>query len=61
MTPGTFAANHQPGTSTNIYDPVANIAASMNRMLRHYGVNPDGSDLHIKVQQTDPNRPAHGY
>jgi hypothetical protein len=61
MTPGAFAANHQPGTSTNIYDPVANIAASMNRMLSVYGVRADGSDLAAKVQQTDPRRAARGY
>jgi hypothetical protein len=35
MGPGTFAENHQPGTSTNISDLVANIAASMIRMLGH--------------------------
>jgi hypothetical protein len=61
MTPGAFAEAHQPGTSTNIYDPVANIAASMNRMLSHYGVSADGSDLAVKVQQTDPRRAAHAY
>ncbi|BBZ15062.1 hypothetical protein MBRA_52570 (plasmid) [Mycobacterium branderi] len=61
MTPGAFAENHQSGTSTNIYDQVANIAASMNRMLTHYGVSPDASDLQAKVQQTDPGRPPHGY
>jgi len=56
-----LAANHQPGTSTNIDDPVANIAASMNRMRTVDGVRADGSDLAAKVQQTDPRRPAHGY
>jgi len=61
MTPGAFAAHHQPGTSTNIYDPLANIAASMNRMLTVYGVRADGSDLAAKVTQTDPRRAAHGY
>jgi hypothetical protein len=40
---------------------VANIAASMNRMLSHYGVSADGSDLAVRVQQTDPRRGAHAY
>jgi SLT domain-containing protein len=58
MTPGTFVEHHQPGTSTNIYAPLADIAASMNPILGHYGVNRDGSHLHVKVQQTDPRRPV---
>ncbi|GAC70724.1 phage tail tape measure protein [Gordonia soli] len=59
--PGTFAANHQPGTSNNITDPVANIAASMNYVRRTYGVSNDGHDLAAKVQQADASRPPKGY
>jgi SLT domain-containing protein len=33
----TFAAYHQPGTSNNIYDPVANIAAAINYIKSRYG------------------------
>lgn len=33
----TFDANHQAGTSWNIYDPVANIAAAINYIKRTYG------------------------
>lgn len=33
----TFAAYHAPGTSTNIYDPVANIAAGIRYIERVYG------------------------
>ena len=61
MTPGAFAEAHQPGTSTNVYDPAANIAASMNRTISVYRASPDGSDLHMKVQQSDPRCPADGY
>jgi SLT domain-containing protein len=33
----TFNAFHQPGTSNNIYDPVANIAAAINYIKSRYG------------------------
>ena len=33
----TFNAYHQPGTSSNIYDPVANIAAAINYIKSRYG------------------------
>ena len=33
----TFAAYHVPGTSMNIYDPLANIAAAINYALHTYG------------------------
>jgi SLT domain-containing protein len=33
----TFQAYHQPGTSSNIFDPVANIAASINYIKSRYG------------------------
>ncbi|WP_459547057.1 transglycosylase SLT domain-containing protein [Nocardia sp. X0981] len=59
--PSTFEAYHQPGTSTNIYDPVANVAASMNYVMDRYDVSPDGSNLQQNVQQADPGRPAKGY
>lgn len=59
--PDTFATYHQAGTSTNIYDTIANIAASMNYVIHVYGVAADGSNLASKVQQFDPNRPSKGY
>jgi hypothetical protein len=59
--PHTFARYHQPGTSTNIYDPVANICASMNYVIHRYGVNPTGENLTSVVQQTDARRPPKGY
>lgn len=37
--PGTFAANHAPGTSTFIYDPVANIAAAWRYIAVRYHVD----------------------
>lgn len=59
--PTTFAAHHQAGTSTNIYDPVANAAAAMNYVMGRYDVDRDGSDL-AKVSQFDPkNKNHHGY
>lgn len=39
--PDTFAAFHAPGTSTAIYDPVANIAAAWRYVSARYGVNLD--------------------
>lgn len=52
--PPTFAQYHQPGTSNNIYDPVANVAASMNYLMGHYGVSRDASNIFAKVGQTNP-------
>lgn len=44
--PPTFAAYHVAGTSTNIYDPVANTAASINYISHRYGGGvKDGSTL----------------
>jgi SLT domain-containing protein len=59
--PATFAHYHQPGTSTNIFDPVANICASMNYVIHRYGVSPSGDNLAALVQQADPHRPPKGY
>ena len=59
--PPTFAAHHTNGTSKSIYDPVANIAASMGYVRQRYQVSVDGSDLARKVQQADPTRPPKGY
>lgn len=59
--PTTFARYHQPGTSTNIYDPVANICASMNYVIRHYGVAVNGENLAALVQQADARRAPKGY
>lgn len=59
--PATFARYHQPGTSVNIYDPIANICASMNYVMHRYGVRADGADLVALVQQADATRPPRGY
>jgi SLT domain-containing protein len=59
--PATFARYHQPGTSTNIYDPVANICASMNYVIHRYGVSRGGENLAAVVQQADAHRPPKGY
>lgn len=59
--PATFARYHQSGTSTNIYDPVANICASMNYVIHRYGVNLTGDNLAVVVQQADAHRPPKGY
>jgi Transglycosylase SLT domain len=58
--PTTFAANHQPGTSTNIYNPVANICAAMNYVMNRYGVSRNGSNLGT-VGQFNPNDAPGGY
>lgn len=61
MIPATFAHYHQPGTSTNIYDPIANICASMNYVIHRYGVSLNGENLASLVQQADVHRPPKGY
>jgi SLT domain-containing protein len=52
--PDTFADNHQEGTTNRIYDPVANIAASINYISLRYG------DI-SRVQQANPHLPPHPY
>jgi SLT domain-containing protein len=52
--PGTFAQNHQAGTTNRIYDPVANIAAAINYIWDRYG------DI-SRVQQANPHLRPHGY
>ena len=59
--PPTFAGNHQPGTSTNIYDPIANTAAAMNYVMRRYAVERDGSNLAAAVCQFNPHCGPQGY
>ncbi|WP_424214781.1 transglycosylase SLT domain-containing protein [Streptomyces sp. BI20] len=54
VVPTTFSAYHQAGTSWDIFDPVANIAAAINYIRARYG------DI-SRVQQADPNRPSKGY
>ena len=43
--PSTFAANHVPGTSTNIYDPEANVSAGIRYMMNRYNISADGSGV----------------
>ncbi|WP_441247639.1 hypothetical protein [Kitasatospora sp. McL0602] len=59
--PTTFAGFHAAGTSTSIYDPVANCAAAINYIIHDYKVSRDGHDLMAKVAQADPNGPGGGY
>lgn len=57
----TFAAHWRPGTSRDIYDPVANAAAAIHYVMTRYHVSADGADLMRKVQQANPYAPAKGY
>lgn len=57
----TFNAYHAPGTSFNIYDPIANIAAAIRYIVARYGVANDGSNLAARVQQANPKLPPKGY
>ncbi|MFE2407128.1 hypothetical protein ACFXDE_02155 [Kitasatospora sp. NPDC059408] len=50
----TFLSNHVPGTSTDIYDPVANVAAATRYIVGRYGSI-------SRVQQANPNLPPQGY
>ena len=59
--PTTFATYHVAGTSWEIYDPVANIAAALTYIEHRYKVDQDGSNLAQNVQQADPHRKPHGY
>ncbi len=57
----TFAAYHEPGTSTNIRDLVAQACAFINYARGRYGVAADASNLADQIQQTDPRRSPKGY
>jgi hypothetical protein len=57
----TFAAHWRPGTSRDIFDPVANAAAAIHYVMTRYNVSPDGSDLMRKVQQANPYASPKGY
>lgn len=61
VTPGTFRQFHAPGTSSDIYDPVANIAASIRYVIAVHHVSPSGVDLAEKVAQANPNSAGGGY
>lgn len=57
----TFNAHWRPGTSRNIFDPVANAAAAIHYVMTRYGVSADGSNLMARVQQANPYAPPKGY
>lgn len=57
----TFAAYHQPGTSRDIRDLVAQACAFINYAMGRYGVAADASDLADRIQQADPRRSPKGY
>ncbi|ORW59185.1 transglycosylase [Mycobacterium parmense] len=57
----TFAAFHQPGTSSDIHNLVAQACAFINYARGRYGVAADASDLADRIQQADPRRAPKGY
>lgn len=57
----TFAAYHEPGTSSNIYNLVAQACAFINYARGRYGVAADASDLADRIQQADPRRSPKGF
>lgn len=61
MTPATFQRYRLPGLSTNIYDPVSNIAASMRYVMDVHHVDPSGINLAANVQQANQRARAKGY
>ncbi|BCI84655.1 transglycosylase (plasmid) [Mycolicibacterium sp. TY66] len=58
MVPGTFGGHHVAGTSDNIYDPVANIAASMSYVMTRYHVEPNAGS---NFDTFEARRHANGY
>lgn len=57
----TFAAYHQPGTSRDIHDLLAQACAFINYAMGRYGVAADASNLADRIQQADPRRSPKGY
>ncbi|WP_084020342.1 transglycosylase SLT domain-containing protein, partial [Mycobacterium avium] len=61
LTPDNFRKYRLPTLSNNIYDPVANIAASIRYVMDVHKVQPSAIDLATKVQQANPHAPAAAY
>ncbi|MCV7118033.1 transglycosylase [Mycobacterium nebraskense] len=57
----TFAAYHQPGTSRDIRNLVAQACAFINYAMGRYGVAADATNLADLIQQADPRRSPKGY
>ncbi|MBV8789991.1 MAG: transglycosylase [Mycobacterium sp.] len=57
----TFAAYHQPGTSHDIHNLLAQACAFINYAMGRYGVAADASNLADLIQQADPRRSPKGY
>nr|WP_221046308.1 transglycosylase [Mycobacterium senriense] len=57
----TFAAYHQPGTSRDIHNLVAQACAFINYATGRYGVALNASNLADRIQQADPHRAPKGY
>jgi SLT domain-containing protein len=57
----TFTAYHEPGTSSDIHNLVAQACAFINYARGHYGVAADASNLAARIQQADPCRSPKGY
>ncbi|OBG64672.1 transglycosylase [Mycobacterium sp. E735] len=57
----TFAAYHEPGTSRDIHNLVAQACAFINYAMGRYGVSADASNLADRIQQADPRRAPKGY
>lgn len=61
VTPATFQRYRLPGLSTDIYDPVSNIAASMRYVMDRHHVDPSAINLTTNVQQANSHARARGY
>lgn len=61
LTPDNFRKYRLPTLSNNIYDPIANIAASIRYVMDVHKVQPSAIDLAAKVQQANPHAPAAAY
>ncbi len=57
----TFAAYHEPGTSRDIHNLVAQACAFINYAMGRYHVAADASNLADLIQQADPRRSPKGY
>jgi hypothetical protein len=59
--PENFDRYRLPGLPNDIYDPVANIAASMRYVIDRHHVDPSAINLTANVQQANRHLPAKGY
>lgn len=54
LIPDTFSQYHEPGTSNNIYDPIAQVSATINYLQERYNIDLNGDNIQEFYSQRYP-------